>query len=39
MFVSGLSLGNDGDGGKGKKKPKKPATHTCPGKECSKAKG
>jgi hypothetical protein len=39
LFVSGLCLGNNGDGDKGKKKPKKSGMHTCPGKECSKAKG
>ena len=38
FLVSGLSLANNG-GDKGKGKAKKPATHNCPGKECSKKKG
>jgi hypothetical protein len=38
FLVSGVCLGNNG-GDKGKKKAKKSAMHTCPGRECSKKKG
>ena len=37
LFVSGVCFANEG-GDKGKKKPKKSCTHTCPGKECGKNK-